>query len=129
MIYWIKPKYLVGLVLLLTIIFMAGCAASHGNSDEQNEPILPATERLSTKTSEGIVTVELTPEKSEKGLLIVEYILNTHSVDMSQIDLQSQTVLEFGGNQYTPVNKPVLSGHHNSGELQFKIPAILRREY
>ena len=115
-----KLKHLVFSACLFLIIFMAGCASLHSNPENT---VLPTPEKSATKTNEGIVTVELTPTKYDNGLFIIEYSLNTHSVDMSIINLQSQTSLEFGGNQYTPVNNPALTGHHNSGELQFKIPS------
>lgn len=76
-----------------------------------------------TKTSEGEVTIEFTPIGYKNGIFTVAYAFNTHSVDMSTTDLQSQVALVMNGTLYAPLNKPVLSGHHNNGELEFNVPS------
>lgn len=84
---------------------------------------MEAPQTFIPKASEGEISIELTPAKYENGIFVVQYSLNTHSIDMRTIDLQQQAALMLNGTQYKPINRPVLSGHHNSGELKFSLPA------
>ena len=55
----------------------------------------------------------------------VKYSLNTHTVDLSGINLQQQVVLQMGGKNISPSNAPVLEGHHVSGVLDFRIDGLV----
>ena len=83
----------------------------------------PSAAGFGPRTSQGEVTIELTPRYVD-GLLLVEYGLNTHSIDMSEIDLQEQATLIADGREYKPLERPTLSSHHNSGELRFGVPTM-----
>ena len=76
------------------------------------------------KTSEGEVTVSLSPEYDNKGLLRVGYAINTHTFDLSSVNLQEQVSLYIDGREIKPANSPSLEGHHNSGVLEFYVEKI-----
>lgn len=107
----VKHTKLFSFVLLL-LLFL-GCSATTLD-EKQTSPL------YSSKTSNGEVSITLTPRYENNGL-IVQYAFNTHSVDMGSFDLQQQVVLASNGQQYHPTNKPTLSGHHNNGNLLFLI--------
>lgn len=81
----------------------------------QLSPILTGT------TENGDVAIELVPKGFEEGILTVDISANTHSVDLSQFDLTKITTLKYGGKTAKPINAPQLSGHHVSGQMQFKL--------
>lgn len=117
-------RYVLVFVVLLNLVLVSCTTQQH----QPTLPILspssvpePQQDKSLTKTSEGEVSVELTPGKYSNGVFNVHYALNTHSVDMSTIDLQQQVTLVVDGKSYSPQNKPVLSGHHTSGELEFQV--------
>ena len=72
-------------------------------------------------TDQGDVAIELTPSKIDNGLLEVALAANTHSVDLSQFDLQKTITLEYDGQKIAPTSVPVLQGHHASGRLNFNL--------
>jgi hypothetical protein len=78
--------------------------------------------KYTAKISEGEVTVELTPKDFKNGIFKVGFAMNTHTVNMKQINLKAQTFLELNGKRYFPNNNPSLGGHHNSGTLEFSVP-------
>lgn len=83
-------------------------------------------QKFDTKSRNSKVSIELTPSKFENGELIVDFSINTHSVDLSQYDLKEIVVLDIDGETFKPVSAPKMSGHHNSGELVFNVPESLR---
>ena len=76
---------------------------------------------LGTKTSEGEVTVDLTPKEFNGGKFYVDIGVNTHSVDLNGFDLKELVKLDINGEVIKPISAPELSGHHNSGTLIFKV--------
>ncbi len=111
-----KQKKIISLGVLILLIFL-GCSKI-SPTEEKKQPT------FASKTSDGEVSITLTPTY-EDGTLVVQYALNTHSVDMSSFDLQQQVVLQSNGQTYYATNKPILSGHHNNGNLHFKISPLL----
>lgn len=75
----------------------------------------------SGSTGIGDVSVVLTPKSMVGGRLEVEIAVNTHSVSLSQFDLQELTRLEYNGHTVKPSSAPGLGGHHSSGILAFDI--------
>jgi len=77
---------------------------------------------LQTKTTgstdTGDVEISLTPIRTGNQLTI-KMAINTHSVDLSQFNLQEIAALEANGKSIKPVSSPQLSGHHSSGDLIF----------
>ncbi|PIN80208.1 hypothetical protein COV11_04450 [Candidatus Woesearchaeota archaeon CG10_big_fil_rev_8_21_14_0_10_30_7] len=72
-------------------------------------------------TDSGDVEIELTPKEVKNGKFEITLAVNTHSVDLSQFDLEKITSLEFEGKTLNPVSASKLSGHHSSGKLIFEI--------
>lgn len=102
-------KKVYGIILssiLITITILAGCTSQ---------------ENFVPKTSQGAVTIEVTPLGYEGGIFTIRHALNTHTIDMSGFDLQKQVTVVFKGERYQSINKPQLSGHHNTVELQFRL--------
>ena len=72
-------------------------------------------------TESGDVEIVLTPEWRKRKLYI-NLAANTHSVDLSQFDLQQQTTLSYNNKEIKPTQAPRLSGHHSNGILIFDMP-------
>jgi len=75
-------------------------------------------------TDSGDVSIELTPAGTKDGKLQISISANTHSVDLSQFDLNQITTLEFEGKSMKPVSAPKLSGHHSSDIIEFDVGDI-----
>ena len=88
-----------------------------------------ASSESQTKTSGGTdtgdVEISLTPIQTSNQLTI-KIAANTHSVDLSQFNLQKQTTLEAEGKTYKPISSPSLSGHHSSGNIVFNTNTNLK---
>ncbi len=72
------------------------------------------------QTSKGEVTLDLEP-RWQDSVLVVEVTADTHSVDLTGIDLGESTRLIVADSSITPVEAGSLSGHHGSAELWFRI--------
>ena len=72
-----------------------------------------------TRTSQGEVTIDLTPVKFENGKMFFQIEFDTHTIDLSKYKLVELTLLQHDGKEARPVSAPELSGHHNSGMLVF----------
>ncbi len=105
------------LTLMILITLLAGCTSK---GFVPNTSVSPGEV---TKTSPGAVTIEVTPLGYEGGIFAIRHALSTHSIDMSGFDLQKQVTVVFKGESYHSLNKPQLSGHHNTVELQFRLPS------
>lgn len=81
---------------------------------------------LSGTTDSGDVSIELTPnfnnDKLEVGIEA-----NTHSVDLSQFDLNQITILEYDDRKVKPISAPKLEGHHTSGVLTFPVDKDIKK--
>ncbi|NIM50942.1 MAG: hypothetical protein GTN78_24405 [Gemmatimonadales bacterium] len=73
-----------------------------------------------TQISEGEVTLELEP-RWEDSVLVVEVRANTHSVDLSGINLREVARLVVDDTSVTPVEAGSLSGHHATAKLVFHL--------
>ena len=72
------------------------------------------------KSSEGSVTIDITPSEFKDGKMYFDIGVNTHSVTLTDYDLVQLTTLEFEGKSIKPISAPKLTGHHNSGTLVFE---------
>src|SRR5680860_1243551 len=68
------------------------------------------------QSSAGLVTLEARPEWRD-GSMLVSLSANTHSVDLSTLDLTESVRVLVGGMEYTPVVAGSLSGHHAKATL------------
>ncbi len=114
----------IGAVMLLLTALVAGC--SNGFSSAGGENGAPQGRSSSTVRSnaEGSVTIALKWLSGEKGILVFQVAMDTHSVNLDQVDLIKQARLRDNtGQEYSPAswNAP-LGGHHRSGTLTFDIP-------
>lgn len=119
----------VALVILLYTVFglltnNAETAIPQSNKDASASNF----KTISTGSTEpGSAQVDLTPQDASNGQLKVGFAINTHSVDLSQYDLEKIATLEYNGKQISPVNAPKLEGHHNSGTLIFNVDQNLNK--
>lgn len=73
------------------------------------------------QVSTGQVALEARPEWRD-GRMAVALSANTHSVDLSTVDLAESVRLLVGATEYAPVEAGSLSGHHARTELVFEVP-------
>ncbi len=114
-------------LVLLTLFILVSCSSkesldnSNFNIAEQN--VVQVKEQLKeTKSSQGEVSVDLTPAKYEQGQFYFDVSINTHTVnDLNKYDLKEITILEYLGKDYHPISALKLNGHHNNGELVFSM--------
>ncbi len=83
-----------------------------GTQDQQYKTITTGT------TESGDVEIALTPQWRE-GKLYINLAANTHSVDLSQFDLQKLTTLSYNKKDIKPAPVAKLSGHHSNNMLVF----------
>lgn len=79
-----------------------------------------ATTTYEARTSQGQVSLEAQPEWRD-GRMVVSLAANTHSVDLSAIDLTESVRLLVGGMEYSPVEAGSFSGHHAKARLAFAV--------
>lgn len=110
-----SPKlYLPILILIplaaLVLIFKPGL--------KPNSP--PPTPDSLLPTSDVAVAVDFQPSQSDSQNLAFEVSLNTHSVDLDDIDFQKSVVLEKSGQKISPLSAETSgSGHHRSAVVKF----------
>ena len=106
---------------LVLAILIAGCEKEIGLPDNQIAVDNTEFETVYTgSTNEGDVEISLKPISVKDGIVEMEIVANTHSVELNQFDLKSVTVLEHGGKIIAPLEAPVLDGHHTSGKIVFE---------
>lgn len=74
----------------------------------------------SSQTSRGTVTLEVRPAWKDGGLE-VHISANTHSVDLSTLDLKDLARLVVGDTALSPESAGALSGHHAETKLLFPL--------
>jgi hypothetical protein len=75
---------------------------------------------ISTGTTDpGDVSVDLMPRGVVNGKFQIDFVINTHSVDLNQYDLTKITTLYIDNKAYYPEEAPKLEGHHSSGLIVF----------
>lgn len=103
----------IALVAYLAITSLGSRSNQQISAQSQFQPILTGT------TEQGDVSIELTPINMDNKRLEVTIAANTHSIDLSQFNLEELTTLEYNGKAIKPSSFPSLSGHHSSGILVF----------
>src|SRR3989344_3933279 len=113
-------------IFLFLIIAFSGCnkniAEETQNIEAEKNQAFKTIATGSTQTND--VLIGLTPARVENNRLEVNFVANTHSVDLSQFDLMKITTLIYDNKQAKPISVPALSGHHSSGELVFVVDKI-----
>jgi len=83
-------------------------------------PKEPVDKISETKTSQGEVTIDLTPQEYRNNILYFQIGLNTHSVNLENYNLREHIILVYDGKTESPKEVPKLVGHHNNGIMSFK---------
>lgn len=113
-----KKEILIGaiaFVVVLSIFFIVDPLTKGINGNVVKEI------EFETKYSESTVIVDLKPKRIENDLFYVEIGVNTHTIELNKYDLKELITLEYDGKVIKPESVPVLSGHHNYGDLIFKV--------
>ncbi len=96
-------------LIVLVLIFKSGLSQS-----------LPRNSNSPTPDSAVTVSVNFQPSQSDAQTLDFEVVLNTHSVDLDDIDFQKSVILEKSGQQFPPLEvKTEGAGHHRSAVVKF----------
>ncbi len=74
------------------------------------------------QTSAGRVSLEVLP-RWESGRLVFTLQANTHSVDLSGVDLRAAMRLRLGDRVLEPVQAGSMQGHHARAEVAFALDA------
>lgn len=107
-------RLLPGIALVLATLVATACAAQE-----------PDQQRLfETKSSQGEVSLELTPRVTDDGGLLIDLTANTHSGDLADLDLATLVSLSVGDQTYRPVAVTGLEGHHSEGSITFEAAPI-----
>jgi len=72
-------------------------------------------------TDQGDVAIDITPKELINGKLNTEISINTHSVDISMINLKEEITLEYNGKAIKPISAPKITGHHTLGNIVFDV--------
>ncbi|MBI5356627.1 hypothetical protein HZB78_03365 [Candidatus Collierbacteria bacterium] len=89
-----------------------------------SKSLIPPPEAVTGGTQQpaGQVSVEVNylAGKSDENKIVFEVSLNTHSVDLDDIDFQKSVILEASGRKFSPVAvKTEGANHHRSAEVKF----------
>src|SRR3989344_2276712 len=126
-----KTDYLIyGLlaaVIAIAVYTFAGMIGDAPAAAPSNQNSVQGFKMISTGgTDEGNVQVDLTPKGIVNGQFLVDFAINTHSVNLDEINLKKATTLEYNGKKIQPLSAPALSGHHNSGTIAFDTESDLK---
>lgn len=113
------------MLLVALIVLFTGGVLVYSLLSYAGSTLLSGTD-VSLSSSESIpqgdVTIDVQLLSQENNQISFSIALNTHSVDLSQFDLQELVTLEYGGTVIEPLSVPRLSGHHASGTIRFTMP-------
>ena len=107
-------------ILVWQIISIAGTKSNFPDSASGNDGI-------ETQLPVGQVSVEANylPGKSEGDKIAFEVALNTHSVNLNDIDFQKTVVMQVGGKTFASLTAKVSGAdHHRSAELIFSMAGV-----
>lgn len=104
--------------LAATVLLLSAAGVS---AQEPQERGGAADRKYPARVSEGRVALEITPEWAN-GRMVFEVSANTHSVELSSLDLSKLVRLSIGDREYTPVAAGSLAGHHARARLVFDLP-------
>ena len=80
----------------------------------------PQDTTYAKQTSEGEVTLELSPEWRD-SVLVVAVSASTHSVELSQVNLGEQFRLIVDDTEVLPAEAGSLGGHHGEATVVFRL--------
>ncbi|MBI2672579.1 hypothetical protein HYX16_06615 [Candidatus Woesearchaeota archaeon] len=109
-----KNKLELGLLIIIAGIFLFSIMTLFNKPNNENLNSL-------ARISESTVTVKIEPEKFADNNFYFKINLDTHSADLSKLNLRELIILEYEGKIVKPADTPKLQGHHNSGDLVFNL--------
>jgi hypothetical protein len=108
-------------IIALTIgTALATSACARGTPSSSS---VSAQKEYATRTAGNEVQLELTPRGLTGGQFIIDVRVNTHSGDLSSLNLQQATTLSMAGTSRHPASAGSLQGHHASASLSFPMEA------
>lgn len=84
----------------------------------------PAWRANPERSNQGPVMFVLTPRDASGKRFRVDVQVNTHSGDLSQLDLMTATELRVDGKTLRPLEAPALRGHHARGRFEFALDRV-----
>jgi len=120
-----SPKLFLPILILiplaaLVLIFKSGLSQNTPQKTATNNSISPTPDSLLPTSSNITVAVSFLPSQSDPQTLAFEVVLNTHSIDLDDIDFQKSVILEASGQKFSPVEvKTEGAGHHRSAVVKF----------
>ena len=110
-----------GFAFVLTVVaaIMAFSCRSGGSGSSTSAP-----RSYQTRSNEGEVALELTPQVVADGTLRISIRATTHSGDLAELNLANAMALDAEGKTYRPVSATSLAGHHASGSVTFALARI-----
>lgn len=113
-----------GFVLIFLLSKISGnstdlnTGALAGENQKQTRAFDP---KITGSTGSGDAMIELTPQVTGNNKLVVDFSVETHSVNLDLFNLKDITTLEYGGKVLKPVSAGRLGGHHSSGKIIFDV--------
>lgn len=108
-------------VMLFTLTTLSGHGVAQAGQHQDGVVGAHAQDTTYAKqNSDGEVTLEVSP-KWQGSRLVVEVKANTHSVDLSKVDLETQVRLIVGESEFSPTQTGSLTGHHAGATLAFQL--------
>jgi len=103
----------------LILILKPGLSQNSATNDPPKSALAPDS-LLPTPNSAITVDIKFLPSQSNAQTFAFEVSLNTHSIDLEDIDFQKSVILEKSGQKFSPVEvKTEGAGHHRSAEVKF----------
>jgi hypothetical protein len=111
----VSPKLFLPILILIPLLILAFVFFAPPSPLDS-----PPTTQNSQPAAAVTVAVNFLPSQSDPQTIAFEVILNTHSVDLDDIDFLKSVVLETSGQKFSPIEvKTEDSGHHRSATVKF----------
>ena len=104
-------------VALSSVALALGCQAR--DSETATTPHI-----YQTRSSQGDISLRLTPRVSTPGRLTIDVAADTHSGDLAEVNLRGAMALRVNGQVYRPIEASSLAGHHAEGSVTFALPDV-----
>ena len=122
---WGRIALFSSIAVLFIILFTVGAISK--DALLENTPAKQAEQKeypakISGDASTGNVEILAKPLGMVGGAFAFDVFFNTHSVDLSGVNLEDNILLIADGKAINPTTMPTASGHHTSGKLTFGMP-------
>lgn len=110
----------IGLAVITGILIWQIISIARIKSKSLIPPLETVTEGKQQSADDVSIEINYLSGKSGENKLVFEISLNTHSVDLDDIDFQKSVVMEKDGQTFIPLDVEISgSGHHRSAVLSF----------